>query len=322
FPNLSEMEKSEYTCSICHDIFCCPMTTPCCLQTLCEDCITGWLQNNTTCPYDRKSLSLDKLTRAPRVLANMLGNLSIKCDFWDKGCRKVVNLDDLIQHTAICEHNEANRPKTCDVCYCDKTRDHDCVDALLEAKCSANDEIDLLKRTVKELKSEKDQFLKTIQDIVARIGISAHRMTIYLTSTPQAISNQGQILMLDPMSELHFRGPFTVVVTSYLKLRNPCERRVCFKLKTTAPKRYCVRPNVGHIEAFGTVTIAVSLQPVDIDNLIGKNKHKFMVQTMFAPEGVVNQETLWEGVNPEAIMRSKLKCVFDVTPPSNETPVR
>ncbi|CAG2169891.1 unnamed protein product [Oppiella nova] len=82
----------------------------------------------------------------------MLGNLNIKCDFWDKGCRKVVKLEDLIQHTAICEHNEANRLKTCDVCYCDKTRDHDCVEALLEAKCSANDEIDLLKRTVKELK--------------------------------------------------------------------------------------------------------------------------------------------------------------------------
>jgi len=91
----------------------------------------------------------------------MLGNLNIKCDFWDKGCRKVVKLEDLIQHTAICEHNEANRPKTCDVCNCDKTRDHDCVEALLEAKYRANDEIDLLKQTLKELKSEKDQFLKT-----------------------------------------------------------------------------------------------------------------------------------------------------------------
>ncbi|CAG2173869.1 unnamed protein product, partial [Oppiella nova] len=140
------------------------------------------------------------------------------------GCRKVVKLENLIQYTAICEHNEANRPKTCDVCYCDKTRDHDCVDAILEAKCSANDETDSLKRT----------------------------------------------------------------------LRNPCERRVCFKVKTTAPKRYAVRPNVGLIESFGTVTIAKA----------------------------VNQETLWEGVNPEAIMTSKLKCVFDVTPPSNETPVR
>ncbi|CAG2122106.1 unnamed protein product, partial [Medioppia subpectinata] len=47
-----------------------------------------------------------------------------------------------------------------------------------------------------------------------------------------------------------------------------------------------------------------------------------MVQTMFAPEGDVNQDTLWKEVNPEAIMDSKLKCVFDVMPASNETPVR
>ncbi|CAG2169890.1 unnamed protein product [Oppiella nova] len=165
FPNLSAKEKAEYTCSICQDIFCCPMTTPCCLQTFCEDCITGWLQNNTSCPYDRKTLTIDKLSRAPRVLVNMLGNLNIKCEFWDNGCREVYNLEDLIQHNAICEHNEANRPKTCDVCYCDKTRDHDCVEALLEDKCNANDEINFLKRTVKELKIEKDNFLKTIQEM-------------------------------------------------------------------------------------------------------------------------------------------------------------
>ncbi|CAG2175747.1 unnamed protein product [Oppiella nova] len=168
FPNLSEMEKSEYTCSICQDIFCCPMITPCCLQTFCEDCITGWLQNNNTCPYDRKRLSFDKLSRPPRVMVNMIGNLNIKCDFWDIGCREIIKLEDLIQHTAICEHNETNHPKTCDVCYCDKTRDHDCVEALLEAKCSANDEIDLLKRMVKELKSEKDNFLMTIQNMSTR----------------------------------------------------------------------------------------------------------------------------------------------------------
>ncbi|CAG2177444.1 unnamed protein product [Oppiella nova] len=41
-------------------------------------------------------------------------NLNIKCDFWDNGCVEVIKLEDLIQHTAICEHNEAKRPKTCD----------------------------------------------------------------------------------------------------------------------------------------------------------------------------------------------------------------
>ena len=51
-------------------------------------------------------------------------------------------------------------------------------------------------------------------------------------------------------------GPFTDVVVSDLKLTNPTDKRVCFKVKTTAPKRYCVRPNSGLIEAGSSVTVA------------------------------------------------------------------
>jgi len=43
-------------------------------------------------------------------------------------------------------------------------------------------------------------------------------------------------------------GPYTNVVTSELKLSNPSQKRVLFKVKTTAPKCYCVRPNSGIIE--------------------------------------------------------------------------
>lgn len=89
-------------------------------------------------------------------------------------------------------------------------------------------------------------------------------------------------------------GPFTEVVTSQLRLTNPSNRKICFKVKTTAPKRYCVRPNNGIIEAKGTAIIAVMLQPFDVESqATEKNKHKFMVQTMFVPdEADVNQDTL------------------------------
>lgn len=30
-------------------------------------------------------------------------------------------------------------------------------------------------------------------------------------------------------------------------LKNPSYKKVAFKIKTTAPKRYCVRPNCGEI---------------------------------------------------------------------------
>ena len=43
-------------------------------------------------------------------------------------------------------------------------------------------------------------------------------------------------------------GPFDRVVTEQLALTNTSDRRAAFKIKTTAPRRYCVRPNAGIVE--------------------------------------------------------------------------
>ncbi|XP_076355519.1 vesicle-associated membrane protein-associated protein A-like [Tachypleus tridentatus] len=110
-------------------------------------------------------------------------------------------------------------------------------------------------------------------------------------------------------------GPFTDVITSNLSLYNPSEWRVCFKIKTTTPKRYCVRPNSGIIEPKQQITVSVMLQPFDYDPH-EKLKHKFMVQTMIAPEGDCNLETVWKYANAENFMDSKLRCVFEL--PSEE----
>ncbi|KAK9952864.1 hypothetical protein ABG768_016894 [Culter alburnus] len=125
------------------------------------------------------------------------------------------------------------------------------------------------------------------------------------------MSKLEQILILDPPSDLRFRGPFTDVVTTNLKLRNPSDRRVCFKVKTTAPRRYCVRPNSGVIDPGATVTISVMLQPFDYDPN-EKSKHKFMVQTIFAPHGASDLEAMWKDAKPDDLMDSKLRCVFEM----------
>lgn len=123
------------------------------------------------------------------------------------------------------------------------------------------------------------------------------------------MDKKGQVLVIEPPIELTFTGPFTQAVSSYMKLKNPSDRKVCFKIKTTAPKRYCVKPNSGVVDPNSEVQIAVSLQPFEYDPL-EKNKHKFMVQSMFAPEGEINQDTLWKEIGAEELMDSKLKCVF------------
>jgi hypothetical protein len=55
-------------------------------------------------------------------------------------------------------------------------------------------------------------------------------------------------LILDPANELRFKGPFDDYVTVSLTIRNPTEKRIAFKIKTTAPKRYCVKPNSGVLD--------------------------------------------------------------------------
>ena len=101
-----------------------------------------------------------------------------------------------------------------------------------------------------------------------------------------------QVLVIEPPNELTFTGPFTQIVYSYIKLKNPSKKKVCFKIKTTAPKRYRTKPNSGVVDPNTEVSIAVSLQPFEFDPT-EKNKHKFMVQSMLAPEtGEINQDTL------------------------------
>uniref|UniRef100_A0A8C4K831 MSP domain-containing protein n=1 Tax=Dromaius novaehollandiae TaxID=8790 RepID=A0A8C4K831_DRONO len=81
-------------------------------------------------------------------------------------------------------------------------------------------------------------------------------------------------LSLEPQHKLKFKEPFTDVVTANLKLSNPTDRNVCFKVKTTATCRYCVRPNSGIINAGTSINVSVMLKPFDYDPN-EKNKHKW-----------------------------------------------
>ncbi|XP_046842246.1 vesicle-associated membrane protein-associated protein A-like isoform X2 [Xenia sp. Carnegie-2017] len=130
------------------------------------------------------------------------------------------------------------------------------------------------------------------------------------------MSKQEQILEIDPAHELHFKGPFNKAVNCNIVLRNPTEKRVCFKVKTTAPKKYCVRPNSGIIDPRSKVSVAVMLQPFDFD-VKEKSRHKFMVQSIIILENTDNMDNIWKEAKPDQIMDSKLKCIFD--PADDET---
>ncbi|XP_013162221.1 PREDICTED: vesicle-associated membrane protein-associated protein B isoform X1 [Papilio xuthus] len=129
-----------------------------------------------------------------------------------------------------------------------------------------------------------------------------------------------QVLTIDPQNELKFKvdfsGLFEQGFTTHMRLTNPSSDTVLFKIKTTAPKKYCVRPNSGVLEPNSKVDIAITPQPVYLDPN-EKHKHKFMVQSVIAPEGRTNIDQVWKEISPDQLMDYKLKCVFETPRVSN-----
>ncbi|XP_067640473.1 vesicle-associated membrane protein/synaptobrevin-binding protein [Eurosta solidaginis] len=119
-------------------------------------------------------------------------------------------------------------------------------------------------------------------------------------------------LIIEPKSELRFVGPFTRPVITVMKITNPTDNVILFKIKTTAPKRYCVRPNFGSLEPHAQARIEICLQPFVYDPN-DKNKHKFMVQSLVVTDrSVEDWNKLWKESEPHQLMDVKLRCVFEM----------
>ncbi|KAH8415348.1 hypothetical protein KR222_004898 [Zaprionus bogoriensis] len=120
-------------------------------------------------------------------------------------------------------------------------------------------------------------------------------------------------LTIEPEHELRFVGPFSRPVVTIMTLKNNAAMTLVFKIKTTAPKRYCVRPNIGKIAPYRSTQVEICLQPFMYDQQ-EKNKHKFMVQSVLAPQDadLTDLNKLWKELEPDQLMDAKLKCVFDM----------
>ncbi|KAK4513004.1 uncharacterized protein ATC70_003715 [Mucor velutinosus] len=123
-------------------------------------------------------------------------------------------------------------------------------------------------------------------------------------------------VIIEPSDQLEFHRPFTRVVKESIHVKNPGAEPVIFKVKTTAPKQYCVRPNAGRIEPNSEIEVQIILQPFK-DELPEdfKCKDKFLVQT--APVSAAFEQndiaSMWSYVetNERASMHQhKLRCAF------------
>jgi hypothetical protein len=122
-------------------------------------------------------------------------------------------------------------------------------------------------------------------------------------------------LILEPSNELKFKGPFDDYVSVTLRIRNTAAKRVAFKVKTTAPKRYCVKPNSGILDPEQSMSVSVILQPFNCDPIEMIN-HKFMLQYVYLNENEVQlciNDILnkWKDMQASRFHEIILKCVFE-----------
>jgi len=126
-------------------------------------------------------------------------------------------------------------------------------------------------------------------------------------------------------------------IPATLNIANPTGEVVMFKVKTTAPKKYCVKPNSGELQAGENVDVQVMLQPVTAKDKSKQEypkksdppcKDKFLVQSVLR-SFVREDDALWETRNLKdttlwkkvpMIMEDKMKCAFNFTTAAGPTP--
>eukprot|EP00041_Stephanoeca_diplocostata_P014919 m.282467 g.282467 ORF g.282467 m.282467 type:complete len:257 (+) comp19850_c0_seq2:224-994(+) len=133
-------------------------------------------------------------------------------------------------------------------------------------------------------------------------------------------TRKASLVKLNPQYELSFNMTESgTPISSQMKLNNPTSQVILFKVKTTAPKDYCVRPNSGTLASGQSIDINVMLQ--NSVSKKGKSKDKFLVQTVCesdVPEGV---DDAFKSVSKTLIMEDKLKCNWIFDEEDDDSPV-
>ncbi|XP_042504397.1 vesicle-associated protein 2-1-like [Macadamia integrifolia] len=124
------------------------------------------------------------------------------------------------------------------------------------------------------------------------------------------ISNQ--LISVHP-EDLRFQYELEKQSCCDLKIVNNTEHHVAFKVKTTTPKKYFVRPNTGVIQALDSCVITVTLQaqreyPPDM-----QCKDKFLLQSTIIPPNIDVDEIPQDAFNKDGerkIEECKLRVVY------------
>ncbi|XP_027334401.1 vesicle-associated protein 1-2-like isoform X1 [Abrus precatorius] len=132
----------------------------------------------------------------------------------------------------------------------------------------------------------------------------------------------GELLNIEPL-ELKFPFELKKQISCSLQLSNKTDSYVAFKVKTTNPKKYCVRPNTGIVLPRSTCDVMVTMQAQKEAPSDMQCKDKFLLQSVKTPDGASPKDITAEMFNKEAghvVEEFKLRVVY-VSPPQPPSPV-
>lgn len=113
----------------------------------------------------------------------------------------------------------------------------------------------------------------------------------------------GDLLNIQPY-ELKFPFELKRQSSCSMQLTNKIDQYVAFKVKTTNPKKYCVRPNAGIISPGSACNVTVTMQAQKESPPDMQCKDKFLLQSVIAPNGASAKE-----ITPEMFAKEDGKVV-------------
>ncbi|KAM0858380.1 hypothetical protein ACQ4PT_033629 [Festuca glaucescens] len=134
-------------------------------------------------------------------------------------------------------------------------------------------------------------------------------------------SEPRELLGIDP-GELRFAFELKKQISCSLHLTNRTDEYIAFKVKTTSPKKYCVRPNNGIVAPRSTFDVLVTMQaqreaPPDM-----QCRDKFLVQSAIVSQDIAPQDitgVMFTKGSGNVVDEVRLKVVY--APPSQQASI-
>jgi len=122
----------------------------------------------------------------------------------------------------------------------------------------------------------------------------------------------GEHLNIAPSDSLEFVVmDFQKETLDIINLKNCTDALVTYKVKTTAPEKYRVRPSTGMIQPGQAVDVNVYLPP----GMHSTNRDKFLIMSLIVADkdsekGVNELNDLWKSASKDEIVEHRIRCVL------------